>query len=123
MCLLPSTWASHLYDDFEWLAESDHTPLLDIVNNIIRIIDNDDNQPITSVYESSTWAVCMLYLHYLDGDVLDAADVNYARNRGGVIGVIFSEEGIQIVSLKSYLCQRDTGFWEYVTGEKAVVGA
>lgn len=123
MSLLPSTWASHLYDDFEWLANSDEDPLRDIVDKIIDIVNGNDEQPITSVYESSIWAVCMLYLHFLDGNILEASDVSYAHNRGGVIGVIVTGESVEMLSLKSYLCYRDIGFWEYVTGQKAVVGA
>lgn len=119
--MLPNEWTTFLYEDFTWLAEcTDNDSLRDIVNRVILTIEEDG--PVSTVYESSTWAVCMLYLHYLDGDVLTTSEIQYARNRGGVIGMNTGNE-IQTVTIKSYLYWRDPGFYAYVTKKRVAVGA
>ena len=122
--LLPDDWKEYLYQDYLFLAHTDSTPLVDIVHRVMAIVDDDPDDPISHVTQSSLWAVCMLYLHYIrDGDTLSSEDVTYAKSRGGIIGMKMDDNDITMISLKSFLCQRDMNFLSFLRDEKFAPGA
>jgi len=115
--MLHPHWKTFLFPKYEWLADRDHDPLDDIVNDILAWVDDDPDDPITDVRQSSMWAVAMLYKHFRQGGgVLNSNDVQYAMNRGGVLGMKLHHATPVSVTLKKYLSARDTGFRHYVMG-------
>lgn len=121
---LPVNWKECLYDDYLFLADSESIPLVDIVHRVIAIVDDDPEDPISDVTQSSLWAVCMLYLHYLQGgNVLSSEEVMYAKYRGGIIGMKMDGSDVTMISFKSFLCQRDLNFVSFLREEKFARGA
>ena len=62
---MDAAWFDCLSDELQWLRSHQHNPDLLIVVN--RILDFDDYQDITEVYESSVWTICHAYLDYRMG--------------------------------------------------------
>jgi hypothetical protein len=107
-----SAWSDVLYPEYKWLATSGDQCVLDVVTRILGIVDDDEDDPIVSVMQSSTWAVCMAYRHYRNaGAVLSQEDLQYARNRGGVLGIMIGDNNeIRTATVREYLELRDPGF-------------
>jgi len=81
-----------LYDDYKWIADiKDTMSCLEIVNEILTQEEEED-EPIYLVGQSSIWAVGMSYKHFKrDGTHLSNQELQYTRTRGGIIGMIFNE--------------------------------
>jgi hypothetical protein len=121
---LPVNWKECLYDEYLFLADSESMPLVDIVNRVVAIVDDDPEEPISDVTQSSLWAVCMLYLHYIQGgNVLSSEEVKYAKYRGGIIGMKINGDEVTMISFKSFLCQRDLNFVSFLQGKQFARGA
>jgi hypothetical protein len=102
-----------LYDDYKWIADmKDTMSCLEIVNEILT--QEDEDEPIYSVTQSSIWAVGMSYKHFKrDGTHLSNQELQYTRNRGGIIGMIFNEDEPRFFTLKKYLEERDPEFYYF----------
>lgn len=98
-----------LFEQHQWIAERlFNEPLPSIVR---RVIDSFENE-VDNVLQSSVWAVAMAYLDYKEGcNALSEQDHQYARTRGGVIGVIINEHMVHSISLREILETLDPGFY------------
>jgi hypothetical protein len=102
-----------LYPKFAWIGDLEKdADLIDVVRRVIAIVDDDEDNPIYSVTQSSLWAVAMAYLDYKNGTrVLDTRERAYTATRGGVLGM--SPDGSCSISLRSFLEERDPGFGKF----------
>lgn len=112
--MIDANWFECLSDEFQWMRAYQYQPnLLDVVE---RILDFQEYQDITEVYESSVWAVCHAYLDYRMGtSFLSADDLDYTRGRSGIIGVNVENGNVRIATIRGFLEEYDPGFEFYMT--------
>lgn len=109
-------WGYLLFPDFHWIATdifhqdiSNHASILVIVDRILDTVDDDPMDPITTVYQSSIWAVCMAYKDDKTGtQVLSRDEHDYASRRGGILGLDLATH--TTVSTRELLRILDPGF-------------
>lgn len=106
-----------LYRRFRWIARvHDRFDCLQVVDRLMGQLQRE--RGCTSVYESSVVAVGMAYKHFRgDGTVLSKEHLDYARTRGGVLGMCAIESGIVSLTLREYLENRDPEFFYFSNPE------
>ena len=109
-------WENILYPEFHWIAtditaqdRQNTSAILSIVDRIIETVDDDPMDPVTSVFQSSVWAVCMAYKDFKTGiRVLSEPEFQYASNRGGIIGLNLNDHSF--LSVRKLLVTLDPSF-------------
>lgn len=105
----PFLFLRHVFDPaYEWIATqvTTDTPPMEVISRILEILEPDG---IDNVYESSVWAVCMLYTQWkTGGHHLNSDEYEYACRRGGILGMDI-ERNIT-VTLRSILMILDPSF-------------
>lgn len=107
-------WKDCLDEAFKWLGDVQQgDDLVEIVQKLLLIINNDEQ--IHSVYESSRWAVCMAFLDYKNNThFLSNSDLNYARTRGGIVGLAIINGEVVSMTIRQFLEERDIGFYAFM---------
>lgn len=113
--MLPSYWFECLYEDYQWLQDCQDNPDLLILVN--RILEKEDFEDVTDVYQSSIWAVCHAYIDYrLHTAFLSQEELEYTRGRGGVIGSGVVNGHVIVASIREFLEKYDRGFERFMNG-------
>lgn len=120
---MPDNWRDFLYQHFRFLADEvlqGRQDLTRVAQMIQAVVDDDENDPIESVYQSSLWGLSQIYLEWVGERParMSAGDLEYLRSRGGMLGFSPPDENGNMISitLVDLFQQYDYEFWVWFTG-------
>lgn len=120
--MIHTEWRRFLNTRFEFIAQNEsfsRETLIQIARGIQVAVDDDPENPITSVYESSIWGIAQAYLVYTQQVLftLPGDDLVYIRQRSGILGMWYDDtEDLSVVSYRDLLDTYDPGFGFWLEG-------